>query len=110
MATMIIGKLDLLLREEYTNKFQELVRRLRIYQRQAYRILLINHSTVLLPSEVYNIQKNVINCNTLVSVNDFIIKHGLNKYDIIYVNQSNLFTDLNNAVFWVKYGYHVLLG
>ncbi len=107
---VIVGKLDVLLRTEYTDKFQELVRRLRIYQRQAYRILLINHSTVLLPSEVYNIQKNVINCNTLYEVNEFIINQGLNKYDIIYINQSNLFTDLNYPGFWVNYGYYVLLG
>ena len=108
---MIIGKLDLLLRVEYTDKIQELLRRLRIYQRQAYRILLINHSTVLLPSEVYNIQKNVINCDTLNEVNEFITNQGLNKYDIIYVNQLNLFTDLHKyPKIWVDNGYHVLLG
>ncbi len=108
---VIIGKLDLLLRVEYTDRIQELVRRLRIYQRQAYRILLINHSSVLLPSEVYNIQKNIINCDTLSEVNDFIIKQGLNKYDIIYINQSNLFTDLHKYPrVWVDNGYYVLLG
>jgi hypothetical protein len=108
MATMVIGKLDLLLRAEYTDKFQELVRRLRIYQRQAYRILLINHSTVLLPEDVYKMQKNIININTLIDAND-IIKEG-NKYDIIYINQSNLFTDLNNSNIWIDNGNHVLLG
>ncbi len=105
---VIIGKLDLLLRTEYTDKFQELIRRLRIYQRQAYRILLINHSTILLPSEVYNIQKSIINCNTLNEVN---VTQELNKYDIIYINQSNLFTDLYKyPSVWVDNGYHVLLG
>lgn len=108
---VIIGKLDLLLRAEYTDKFQELIRRLRIYQRQAYRILLINHSTVKLPSEVYNIQKNIINCDKLCDINDYIVIQGLNKYDIIYINQSNLFTDLYKyPSVWVDNGYHVLLG
>ncbi len=92
---VIIGKLDLLLRVEYTDRIQELVRRLRIYQRQAYRILLINHSSVLLPSEVYNIQKNIINCNKLCDINEYITNQGLNKYGIIYINQSHLFTNLN---------------
>ena len=108
---VVIGKLDLLLRAEYTDKFQELLRRLRIYQKQAYKILLINHSTVNLSSEVYNIQKHIINCDTLNEVNEFIINQGLNKCDIIYINQSNLFTDLNKYPrVWVDNGYHVLLG
>ena len=108
---MVIGKLDLLLREEYTNKFQELIRRLRIYQRQAYRILLINHSSVKIPSEMYNIQKNIVNCNNLSDINEYIINQGLNKYDLIYINQVNLFTDLDiYPRLWIKYGYHVLLG
>ena len=99
---VIVGKLDVLIRAEYTDKFQELIRRLRIYQRQAYRILLINHSSVLLPVNMYNV--HTVNTPMLSNIKD------LEKYDIIYINQSNLFTDLNNSNIWVDNGHHVILG